>query len=310
MANKFQFKLLTGSDPNAQYAAIPVHDAYTFYLLNNGVGYLGDVPLFGGDAERFIVLDTAGTVTTEPDKVYVVTTDGVILNSGNAVPQGIYSTDSANTVTNTTYKTIAKYITDNAIKDMTGSGYTGDDNTVATTKAIVDYVNAQPLLKSKFFKSVTYIKVTQNDLDGLGVHDASIFPSGTHVDDIGMIFVLDSITTPDDDSDDVEVFINLHELINIYDVENSDSINMTATNDGEHGIKFKAELKVNTTENSIVVDSNGVSLNKSNANIDKTLDATASADKLVTEASMVAYIRSVLEDYVSYSEDDGSVVGP
>ena len=99
MANKFQFKLLTGSDPNAQYAAIPVHDAYTFYLLNNGVGYLGDVPLFGGDAERFVVLDTAGTVTTEPDKVYVITTDGVILNSGNAVPQGIYSTDSANTVT-------------------------------------------------------------------------------------------------------------------------------------------------------------------------------------------------------------------
>ena len=310
MANKFQFKLLTGSDPNAQYAAIPVHDAYTFYLLNNGVGYLGDVPLFGGDAERFVVLDTAGTVTTEPDKVYVVTTDGVILNSGNAVPQGIYSTDSANTVTNTTYKTIAKYITDNAIKDMTGTGYTGDDDTVATTKAIVDYVNAQPLLKSKFFKSVTYIKVTQNDLDGLGVHNASIFPSGTHVDDIGMIFVLDSITTPDDDSDDVEVFINLHELINIYNVENSDSINMTATNDGEHGIKFKAELKVTTTENSIVVDSNGVSLNKSNASIDKTLDATASANKLVTEASMVAYIRSVLEDYVSYSEDDGSVVGP
>ena len=193
---------------------------------------------------------------------------------------------------------------------MTGTGYTGDNDTVATTKAIVDYVNAQPLLKSKFFKSVTYIKVTQNDLDGLGVHDASIFPSDTHVDDIGMIFVLDSITTPDDDSDDVEVFINLHELINIYDVENSDSINMTATNDGEHGIKFKAELKVNTTENSIVVDSNGVSLNKSNASIDKTLDATASADKLVTEASMVAYIRSVLEDYVSYSEDDGSVVGP
>ena len=46
MANRFQFKLLTGSDPQAQYNAISTKDAYTFYLLKNGIGYLGTTKLF------------------------------------------------------------------------------------------------------------------------------------------------------------------------------------------------------------------------------------------------------------------------
>lgn len=48
MAEKFMFKLLTGENPDEQYAAINPHNGLTFYLLGNGKGYLGDLPLFDG----------------------------------------------------------------------------------------------------------------------------------------------------------------------------------------------------------------------------------------------------------------------
>ena len=51
MANKFQFKLFTSSDPQAQYDALTTKDDYTFYLLKNGVGYLGNVKLFDASAD-------------------------------------------------------------------------------------------------------------------------------------------------------------------------------------------------------------------------------------------------------------------
>lgn len=46
--NRFQFKLLTGTDPDSQYSAINPKDDMTFYLLGNGKGYFGSVPLFDG----------------------------------------------------------------------------------------------------------------------------------------------------------------------------------------------------------------------------------------------------------------------
>ena len=48
--SQFKFKLLTGADPDAQYTDVAVKDAYTFYLLKNGKGYLGELPLFGDAA--------------------------------------------------------------------------------------------------------------------------------------------------------------------------------------------------------------------------------------------------------------------
>ena len=313
MANKFQFKLFTSSDPQAQYDALTVKDAYTFYLLGNGVGYLGEVPLFSGDAEKFNLITSTGALTLEADKLYVVAVDGVTID-GNVISQGVYYSADGTTIENITYKTIAQYIADKAIKNMTADGYTGDNDTLATTKAIVDYVqnvvNNQSILEAKFFKEVAKVKLTQDDIDGLSsspnvtAYGAIFSGADNHVDDIGLVFTLDATDTASDDTDDVYVFINLHELIHIYTVESSDSITMTEVANGSHGSKFKAELKTN--DSSIEVTSDGVSLKKSEVT-DKTLTAAnASADKLITEKVMEAFVRSVLEDYVSYNEDDGT----
>ena len=313
MANKFQFKLLTSADPQAQYDALTVKDAYTFYLLGNGVGYLGEVPLFGGDAEKFNLITSTGVLTLEADKLYVVAVDGVTVD-GNVISQGVYYSADGTTIENITYKTIAQYIADKAIKNMTADGYAGDNDTIATTKAIVDYVNNvvnnQSILEAKFFKEVAKVKLTQDDIDGLSsspnvtAYGAIFSGADNHVDDIGLVFTLDATDTASDDTDDVYIFVNLHELIHIYTVESSDSITMTEVANGSHGSKFKAELKTN--DSSIEVTSDGVSLKKSEVT-DKTLTAAnASADKLVTEKVMEAFVRSVLEDYVSYNEDDGS----
>ena len=52
MASNFKFRVLTGSDPRAQYNAIASKDALTFYLLSNGVGYLGETLLFDATDDK------------------------------------------------------------------------------------------------------------------------------------------------------------------------------------------------------------------------------------------------------------------
>lgn len=341
MANKFQFKLLTSTDPQAQYDAITTKDAYTFYLLGNGTGYLGNIPLFGiqNDGDKIhIITDNTHSILPEAGHVYIVIVDGVyarpVLFPGNPVPmpQGVYYSADGSTVENITYKTIAQYIADKAIKDMTADGYTGTDDTLATTKAIVDYVknvvNNQSILEGKFFKEVARVKLTQDDIDGVTsspnvtAYGAIFSGADNHVDDIGLVFTLDASDTASDNSDDVYVFVNLHELMHTYTVESSDSITMTETPDGSHGSKFKAELKVNSTEKSIVVDSDGVHLEKATSiNDGDGTDSTPepSADKLVTEEALVNYvinsvlpavdaaITEALKDVVTYSVDDGTI---
>ncbi len=52
---KFKFQLLTGRDPQGQYEEISTKDPMTFYLLRNGIGYLGNICLFNA------TLDSAGS---------------------------------------------------------------------------------------------------------------------------------------------------------------------------------------------------------------------------------------------------------
>lgn len=61
MANKFKFNIITGSTAQTKYDAITTKEPYTFYLLENGVGYLGSTKLFdAADAGNSAVI-TAGT---------------------------------------------------------------------------------------------------------------------------------------------------------------------------------------------------------------------------------------------------------
>lgn len=57
MASRFNFKLLKGADPQAQYNAIETKDSMTFYLLDTGVGYLGETKLFDATDDKDIVTD-------------------------------------------------------------------------------------------------------------------------------------------------------------------------------------------------------------------------------------------------------------
>lgn len=242
MANKFQFKLLTSADPQAQYDAIVTKDDMTFYLLKNGVGYLGSVKLFDANSDSELVTN------------------------------------------------------------MLTDGYTGDNTSIASTKAIVDYVtakvsNASGILSTAFFRKVESHTITVDDLT-----DSSItLPSGTVEGEVGLLFTAD--VNGNDDGDEQYFFISLKNYLkNVYTPENSNSINMSISSDN----KIKANLKIKSDETSLKVDeeNGGVYIEKAT-----TVNEDApSAAKLITEDVLVNYIKSVMTNAVTYTEDDGTTI--
>ena len=243
MANKFQFKLFTSSDPQAQYDALVTKDAYTFYLLKNGVGYLGETKLF--DA----------------------------------------SDDDATLVTN-----------------MLTDGYTGDNTSAASTKAIVDYVTAKvgsasAVLTTAFFRKVESHTITADDLTNSSIS----LPEGTVEGEVGLLFTADMDGS--DDGDEQYFFISLKDYLkNMYTPENSSSINMSISSDN----KIKAELNVKSDETSLKIDEDngGVYLEKATV----INEDAPSAAKLITEDVLVNYIKSVIANTVTYTEDDGTII--
>ena len=242
MANKFQFKLLTSADPQAQYDAIVTKDDMTFYLLKNGVGYLGSVKLFDANSDSELVTN------------------------------------------------------------MLTDGYTGDNTSIASTKAIVDYVtakvsNASGILNTAFFRKVESHTITADDLT-----DSSItLPSGTVEGEVGLLFTAD--VNGNDDGDEQYFFISLKNYLkNVYTPENSNSINMSISS----GNKIKANLKIKSDETSLKVDeeNGGVYIEKAT-----TVNENApSAAKLITEDVLVNYIKSVMANAITYTEDDGTTI--
>ena len=242
MANKFQFKLLTSADPQAQYDAIVTKDDMTFYLLKNGVGYFGSIKLFDANSDSELVTN------------------------------------------------------------MLTDGYTGDNTSIASTKAIVDYVtakvsNASGILSTAFFRKVESHTITADDLT-----DSSItVPSGTVEGEVGLLFTAD--VNGNDDGDEQYFFISLKNYLkNVYTPENSNSINMSISSDN----KIKANLKIKSDETSLKVDeeNGGVYIEKAT-----TVNEDApSAAKLITEDVLVNYIKSVMTNAVTYTEDDGTTI--
>ena len=79
MASKFKFKLLTNEDPQAQYDSIVTKDPMTFYLLNTGIGYLGDVKLF--DATDGTIKNLVTDMLSKdfvPDDVSAASTNAIV----------------------------------------------------------------------------------------------------------------------------------------------------------------------------------------------------------------------------------------
>lgn len=307
MATKFKFKLLTGSDPQAQYDAITTKDSMTFYLLSTGIGYLGDTPLFGGGAQNTVVM-TSGTLTSpKSGKLYVLS--NVTYNSETLT--GLYFYNGS-TLDSYSDELISTYIQNILTTDMSTDGYTGDNNTIASTKAIMDLINTKlsdsSIVNAAFFRKVESHTLTADDLTNSSIQ----LPSGAKEGDVGLLFTAD---TDAEDGGESYYFISLVSyLTSVYDVENSNSINMSMNSDN----KIKAELNIKSTETSLKVDetNGGVYLEKATT----VNDSTPSTDKLITEAVLVDYVQNAvlpavteaineaLADVVTYTVDDGTTI--
>ena len=305
MADKFKISLLTGTDPQAQYDAITTKDMLTFYLLGNGIGYLGDIPLFGGGAQNTVVMASDALTIPEPGKLYVL--DSVTY--GEETLTGLYFYDG-NTMSAYSDELFATYLSKILISDMSADGYSGDDKTVATTKAIMDLIGAKlsdsSIVNAAFFRKVESHTLTTDDLSNAAIS----LPEGAKEGDVGLLFTAD---TDDVDGNERYYFISLVKyLTSTYSVESSNSIEMSMSADN----KISANIKIKEDEKSFKVDeeNGGVYIEKTTA-ID---DSNPSTDKLVTESALVGYIQNSiltavneaivesLADVVSYTIDDGT----
>jgi hypothetical protein len=261
MASNFKFRVLTGNDPKARYDAISPKDALTFYLLDTGIGYLGETLLF--DATD--------------DKDYVT--------------------------------------------DMLGEGYTGDDTTVASTKAIVDYVtrkvnNAAEALTHEFFTQVKSHTLTEDDLNNENIS----VPEGVQVGDVGLLFTADS---DNEEGGEKYYFISLmNYLQTVHSFKSTASIELLTDENNE----VTANLKIKAGEESLKIDEENGGVYIEKATVINDGDGTdeggeaPSADKLVTEEALVNYvvqsvlpavdeaIKQALADVVTAVIDDGVVV--
>lgn len=314
MAGRFKFRLLTGTDPQAQYDAIGTYDELTFYLLDTGVGYLGTVPLFGGGAQKTVVM-TSGTLTEpESGKLYVL--DNVTY--ADSTLTGLYFYNGS-TMDSYSDDLIATYINNILVKDMSAEGYTGDDNTVATTKAIMDMIGVKlsdsSLVNAAFFRKVESHTLTEDDLTNPNIQ----LPENAKAGDVGLLFTAD---TDNEAGDEQYYFISLVSyLTSTYTSANTNSIKMSLNPEGN---VFTANLNVAATETSIQITEDGVSLKKTDVINDG--DGTdeggvaPTEDRLVTEKALVEYVQNsvltavneaiteALQDVVTYTIDDGTGV--
>ena len=297
---KFQFQILTGAtedDCMARYeqlaqetsegSGVFVHDQYTFYLFDKGgVGYLGDTPLFGGDASKFNMLGANATYDDlKPNSFYFITADCTITDSDPATVTHtckagtIWITNSSNVpseISWTSFNTyMARYITASVIQsdgtnlpsgDAWDETFAGDDDTLLTsaaTKTLIDnLINAQAILNINFFRDVKKVTLTAADIasdpkvvtfqigtdskTGDPITATAALTANDHEGDVGLVFQVqygDEYDPTDNDGDEW-IFVNLHELINLYVADPSaQTTQMTITDDSaEHTKKIKVEV--------------------------------------------------------------------
>lgn len=175
----------------------------------------------------------------------------------------------------------------NMITDMTGEGYTGDNTSIASTKAIVDYVTKSisetSIISTQFFRKVESHTLTDEDLSNPEI----TIPSGCVSGEVGLLFTAD--TDGEDGNGVSKYFISLKNYLQtVHTFASTNSIKMSVSDSNE----VTVDLNVAATEKSILVNENGVSLNKS-AGI---AEDTASEEKLVTEKNVVDYVKSAIAD--------------
>ena len=177
------------------------------------------------------------------------------------------------------------------VQDMITDGFEANEKTVASTQALVNYVetrmdNLAEVLTNFFVRSVQSHVLTEHDL----TNEKISLPEGSQVGDIGLLFTID---TDDKDGGEHYVFISLEKLF--LPVE-TDTIKMHLSEDNE----LTAELKIKEGEESIKVAKDGIFLDK----VEKVDDDLPSKIKLVTEDSLVKYIMNVILPKVDASIEE------
>ena len=246
MASKFKFRILNGDNPEMQYDTISVKDDLTFYLLSNGIGYLGNTKLF--DATNVEI--------------------------------------------------------ESLVTNMLEEGYTGDDETVASTKAVidyvVDYVNEATILTTKFFRDVKSHTIVAEDL----TNEAIVMPPTVKVDDVGLLFTAD---IDSETGNETYFFIPLTDYLqNLYMFESTNSIELTC----DENNLVKAAIKINENEKSIKVSETGIQLEKvieiNDGDESKRNKEKPSANKLITEEALIRYIYDVVMPIVNNAIEDAT----
>ena len=283
MANKFKIQIFNGTDPQIQYDSVTTKDPMTFYLLSTGVGYLGETPLFGGGANNTVLLMSDTLTDPKEGKLYVLSN----VSYGSVKLTGLYFYDGI-TMNSYSDELIANYLNTILVKDISTDGYTGDDKTIATTKAIMDMITKRlsdsTIVNAAFFRNVINHTITEDDLTNPNIS----LPLDTEVGDIGLLFTAD---TDDKVGNEKYFFISLTDyLTSAYTFESSDSIEIEISKDN----KVTAHLKVKADEKSIKIDKDGVHLEKSIDINDGTGSEAPSSSKLITEEALVKYIQSKL----------------
>lgn len=279
MASKFKIQVFNGTDPQVQYDSVVTKDPLTFYLLSTGVGYLGETPLFGGGANNTVLLMSDVLTDPEEGKLYVLSN----VTYGTDKLTGLYFYDGTS-MNSYSDELIANYLNAILVKDMSTDGYTGDDKTIATTKAIMDMITKKlsdsEIVNAAFFRNVESHTITASDLTNPNIS----IPAGTEEGEVGLLFTAD---TDDKAGNEKYFFISLKDyLTSVYTFESSDSIEIEVSEDN----KVKANLKINKDEESIKITKDGVHLEKATT----INDGMPSSSKLITEESLIKYIKDKL----------------
>lgn len=170
MSQKFKFNILTGENCKEKYANIVSKDPFTFYLLQCGIGYLGEKKLF--DAS---LIDETSSYTigkffrkVEPKVIAQEDLDNPQINK----PEGTAIGDS-------------------------GIVFTADNNETDDGNEVFYFVpiKAGVDVTGKFFRDVDSYTITDTDLT-----DGNFsYPEGTVAGDTGLLFTADNNDTTDGD---------------------------------------------------------------------------------------------------------------
>ena len=311
MANRLNFRVLNGANPDAQYAGISDKDAMTIYLLKNGKCYFGSTPIAGGGSgeSNVEVISQAGTVDGKLSlgKTYIIGVPGVTKDS-NPVAEGIYYCPDGNELVDITAKSIANYITKNAVKAATVTKeYAGNEETLMTSASVVKYVkeslNNSAILDVNFFKKVEQVELTQEDVDGntsgtvLAKYPGIDLGSDKQKGDIGLVFVFDDITIEGDattDKPETYAFINLRKLVKVTTVSAKDGTVKVEKDKNDYKISIEKASGLNAV--TIVSAANSLA---ENGNADS-YDSGLSDDKFITEKQLADMLPKILKDYIRY----------